>query len=75
MNTEFDSDLRTLLPDTLSDESVFWLIESLYAMAGALENIYFAQITRHAKSLNHSDDQLDLFDDAQCKSEPFDPSF
>ena len=37
-----ESDLRTLLPETLSDEEAFCLIEALYAMAGALENTTFA---------------------------------
>ncbi len=75
MNTDSDLDLRTLLPHTLSDEAVFWLIESLYTMARALENIHFAQLTRHAKSLNHSDEQIDMFDDVGAKSDPLDPPF
>jgi len=57
-----ESDLRALLPQTLSDEAAFCLVEALYAVAGALEGIYFAQITRHAASLDRSD-QPDLFDD------------
>ena len=57
-----ESDLRVLLPETLSDEAAFALVETLYAMAGALEGIYFAQIRRHTASLNHST-QSDLFDD------------
>lgn len=57
-----ESDLRTLLPETLSDEAAFCLVEALYAMAGALENIYFAQIRRHTASLDRSA-QPDLFDE------------
>mgnify|MGYP001550164368 FL=1 len=57
-----DSDLRALLPQTLSDEAAFALVEALYAMVGALESIYFAQIRRHVASLDHST-QPDLFDD------------
>jgi len=57
-----ESDLRALLPQTLSDEAAFCLVEALYAVAGALEGIYFAQITRHTASLDHST-QPDLFDD------------
>jgi len=57
-----ESDLRALLPQTLSDEAVFALVEALYAMAGALEGIYLAQIRRHVASLDRSD-QPDLFDD------------
>jgi len=57
-----ESDLRALLPQTLSDEAVFALVEALYAMAGALEGIYLAQIRRHVASLGRSD-QPDLFDD------------
>ena len=57
-----ESDLRAFLPQTLSDEAAFSLVEALYAMAGALEGIYFAQIRRHAASLDRSD-QPDLFDD------------
>ncbi len=60
MNSE--SDLRALLPETLSDEAAFCLVEALYAMAGALESIYFAQIRRHATSLDRST-QPDLFDE------------
>ena len=57
-----DSDLRALLPETLSDEAAFALVEALYAMVGALESIYFAQIRRHVASLDHST-QPDLLDD------------
>ena len=57
-----ESDLRALLPQTLSDEAAFVLVEALYAMAGALEGIYFAQITRHAARLDRSA-APDLFDD------------
>ena len=57
-----ESDLRDLLPETLSDEAAFALVEALYAVAGALEGLYFAQITRHTESLDHST-QPDLFDD------------
>ena len=60
MNQE--SDLRALLPETLSDEAAFALVEALYAMVGALEGIYFVQIRRHVASLDRSA-QLDLFDD------------
>jgi hypothetical protein len=65
MNHESDrsreSDLRALLPETLSDEAACALVEALHAMVGALEGIYFAQIRRHVASLEHSA-QLDLFD-------------
>lgn len=65
MNHESDlsqeSDLRALLPETLSDEAAFALVEALYAMVGALEGIYFAQIRRHVASL-HRCAQPDLFD-------------
>ena len=57
-----ESDLRDLLPETLSDEAAFSLVEALYTMAGALEGIYFAQIRRHAASLDRPA-QPDLFDD------------
>ena len=57
-----ESDLRDLLPAMLSDEAAFALVEALYAMAGALEGIYFAQITRHAARLDRSA-QPDLFGD------------
>jgi hypothetical protein len=57
-----ESDLRALLPQTLSDEAAFALVEALYAVAGALEGIYFAQIRRHVTSLDRSA-QPDLFDD------------
>ncbi len=57
-----ESDLRALLPEMLSDEAAFSLVEALYVMAGALEGIYFAQIRRHVASLDHST-QPDLFDD------------
>ncbi len=57
-----ESDLRDLLPETLSDEAAFALVEVLYAMAGALEGIYFVQIRRYVASLDHSA-QPDLFDD------------
>ena len=57
-----ESDLRALLPQTLSDEAAFSLVEALYAMAGALEGIYFAQIRSHAASLDRPP-QPDLFDD------------
>ncbi len=57
-----ESDLRALLPQTLSDEAAFSLVEALYAMAGALEGIYFAQIRRHVASFDRSA-QPDLFDD------------
>jgi len=59
-----ESDLRALLPETLSDEAAFSLVEALYAMAGALEGIYFAQIRRHLASLDRSV-QPDLFDGSQ----------
>jgi hypothetical protein len=59
MNPE--SDLRALLPQTLSDEAAFALVEALYAVAGALEGIYFAQIGRHAARLDRCA-QPDLFD-------------
>ena len=66
MNHESDmsqeSDLRALLPETLSDEVAFALVEALYAMVSALEGIYFAQIRRHPASLDRSA-QPDLFDD------------
>ena len=66
MNHESDmsqeSDLRALLPETLSDEAAFTLVEALYVMLGALEGIYFAQIRRHAASLDRPA-QPDLFDD------------
>jgi hypothetical protein len=35
------------LPDRLSDETIATLIESLYALAGALENRYFAELHRY----------------------------
>lgn len=57
-----ESDLRALLPQTLSDEAAFALVEALYAMAGALEGIYFAQISRHTATLDRPA-QPDLFDD------------
>jgi hypothetical protein len=57
-----DSDLRALLPETLSDEAAFALVEALHAMVDALEGIYFAQIRRHVASLDRSA-QPDLFDD------------
>jgi hypothetical protein len=57
-----ESDLRALLPETLSDEAAFALVEALYAMVGALESIYFVQITRHVASLDHCA-QPDQFDD------------
>jgi hypothetical protein len=57
-----ESDLRDLLPETLSDEAACALVEALYAIAGALDGIYFAQIRRHAASLDRSA-QPDLFDD------------
>ena len=59
-----DTDLRALLPQRLSDEAAFSLVEALYAMAGALEGVYFAQIRRHVASLDRSD-QPDLFDDSE----------
>ena len=66
MNHESDmsleSDLRALLPETLSDEAAFVLVEALYAMVGALEGIYFVQIRRYVASLDRSA-QPDLFDD------------
>jgi hypothetical protein len=66
MNHESDmsleSDLRALLPETLSDEAAFALVEALYAMVGALESIYFVQIRRHVASLDRSA-HPDLFDD------------
>jgi predicted exporter len=66
MNHESDmsleSDLRALLPETLSDEAAFALVEALYAMVGALESIYFVQIRRHVARLDRSA-QSDLFDD------------
>ncbi len=66
MNHESDksheSDLRALLPETLSDEAAFALVEAIYAMVGALESIYFAQIRRHVASLDRSA-QPDLFGD------------
>jgi hypothetical protein len=65
MNHESDrsreSDLRALLPETLSDEAAVALVEALHAMTEALEAIYFAQITRHASRLDRSV-QLELFD-------------
>ncbi len=66
MNHESDlsleSDLRALLPEMLSDEAAFALVEALYAVVGALESIYFVQIRRHVASLDRSA-QPDLFDD------------
>lgn len=38
-----ESDLRALLPETLSDEAAFALVEALYATVGALESIYRSQ--------------------------------
>ena len=60
-----ESDLRALLPETLSDEAAFCLVEALYAMAGALDGIYYAQIRRHVASLDRSaqPDPLDDFID------------
>ena len=49
------------VPETLSDEAAFALVEALYAMVGALESIYFVQIRRHVASLDRSA-QPDLFD-------------
>jgi hypothetical protein len=63
-----DSDLGALLPETLSDEAAFALVEALYAMVGALEGIYFAQIRRHVASLDRSV-QPDLFDNLGDHSE------
>jgi hypothetical protein len=57
-----ESDLRALLPETLSDEAAFALVEALYAPVGALESIYFVQIRRHVASLDRSA-HPDLFDD------------
>ncbi len=57
-----ESDLGDLLPETLSDEAAFALVEALYAMAGALEGIYFVQIRRYVASLDRSA-QPDMFDD------------
>ena len=57
-----ESDLRALLPQTLSDEAAFSLVEAIYTIAGELEGIYFAQIRRYAASLDHSA-RPDLFDD------------
>jgi hypothetical protein len=56
-----ESDLRALLPETLSGEAAFALVEALYATVGALEGIYFVQIRRHVASLDRSA-QSDLFD-------------
>jgi len=65
MNPESDrsleSDLRAWLPETLSDEAAFALVEALYAMVGALEGIYYTQIRRHVARLDRSA-QPDLFD-------------
>jgi hypothetical protein len=69
-----DSDLGALLPETLSDEAAFALVEALYAMVGALEGIYFAQIRRHVASLDRSA-QPDLFDDLTDHSENDPPPF
>jgi hypothetical protein len=63
-----ESDLRALLPETLSDEAAFALVEALYAMVSALEGIYFAQIRRHVASLDRSA-QPHLFDDLGDHSE------
>ena len=57
-----ESDLRVLLPETLSDEAAFALVETLYATVGALESIYFVQIRRHVARLDRSA-QPNLFDD------------
>ena len=69
-----ESDLRTLLPETLSDEAAFSLVEALYAMAGALEGIYFAQIRRHLVGLDRSA-QPDLFDELTDHPENDPPPF
>ena len=61
-NMSHGSDLRALLPETLSDEAAFALVEALYAVVGALEGIYYAQIRRHVASLDRCA-QPDLFDD------------
>ena len=57
-----ESDLRVLLPETLSDEAAFALVETLYATVGALESIYFVQIRRHVARIDRSA-QPNLFDD------------
>lgn len=56
-----ESDMRALLPETLSDEAAFALVEALHAMVGALEGIYYAQIRRHVASLDRCA-QPDPFD-------------
>jgi hypothetical protein len=63
-----ESDLRALLPETLSDEAAFALVEALYAMVGALESIYFVQMTRHVASLDRPA-HPDLFDDLADRPE------
>jgi len=57
-----ESDLRHLLPQTLSDEAAFALVDALFTIASALDTIYLGQIRRHAASLDRSA-QPDLFDD------------
>ena len=69
-----ESDLRALLPETLSDEAAFALVETLYATVAALESIYFVQIRRHVARLDRST-QPNLFDDLADHPEHDSPPF
>ena len=44
--------LRKLLPESLSDEAAFNLVEFLVQLTATLESHYFAQMRRHAEWMN-----------------------
>lgn len=45
--------LHKLLPDTLSDEAAFNLVEFFSQLALTLESHYFAQMRRHVEQMEH----------------------
>jgi hypothetical protein len=59
-------DINNLLPEELSDETIYHLVTFFMNFAAALESCYFAQMRRHLNSISKSnliDDATEAFDD------------
>lgn len=58
--------LRKLLPETLSDEAAFNLVEFLGQLTSTLESHYFAQMRRYVERMDSQALRVDRgFDDAE----------
>lgn len=58
--------LRKLLPESLSDETAFSLVEFLSQLAATLESHYFVHMRRHMEQMNRQNLRVDQgYDDIE----------